>query len=275
MHSRKIIGLAGVVTRNGADGAGGNLRRIAGALTAIMVAVGMLSAAPAKAQGIDCNADLGYPAPGTPEWDAAYQNTQECYLERPETLASNPAFEAAREANAAAGTPAAMQASFTHYDPFRDPWVRWGGQRGDFREVTWTTRDGVVLEAYLYSPFEADIDGPLPGILLHSHVWGAFSGIPGSGTTTGWQWQAQALAEHGYVVMYADLSRMPGPDTADAVDWFFSTPAAPNPHNPAEFNPWHARLDRTRLGITGTMGGPGSPTIQRRQRSRSLTGKGT
>ncbi|MGH7818721.1 MAG: alpha/beta hydrolase family protein, partial [Candidatus Binatia bacterium] len=75
-----------------------------------------------------------------------------------------------------------------------------------------------------------------------------------------WQWQVQALAEHGYVVMYADLSRMPGDDTADATDWLLSTPSDPTPHAEGEFNPWWERLDRTRLGMAGTIGGPGAPS---------------
>jgi hypothetical protein len=226
-------------------------------LAVVMMAAGIPVAPAANAQDFDCNSDLGDPAPGTPEWDFAYFDTLFCRSERPSMTSANDAYFAAIDANDAAGSPAKTiippgvfpelpngLEAFIQYDPFRDVYLRWAGQRGDFQEVTFTTSSGAVRKALLLSPLDTGGNKPLPGIVLACHVC-AF-------TFNAWQWAAQALAEHGYVVMYADVA---GSITAttDATDYFVATPESPSPRG--EVNPWHARLDRTRLGIMGHSGG--------------------
>jgi hypothetical protein len=70
-----------------------------------------------------------------------------------------------------------------------------------------------------------------------------------------WYWAAEALAESGYVVLYATVGGNSIPHTVDATDFFVSTPSAPTPRG--EFNPWWARLDRERIGLVGHSGAAG------------------
>ncbi|MGH7753663.1 MAG: hypothetical protein ACREN5_12675, partial [Gemmatimonadales bacterium] len=152
------------------------------ALTTTIAAAGWLAVAPASADPldvVDCTADVGDPPLGSLGWDLADNNNRWCATERVRTTYGNPAYYAAYAANIAAGSPASQQLV---YDPFRDVYTRWAGQRGDFEEVTWTGQDGAPWRAMLYSPL--DIDAPLPGILLACHVC--------AGTFQSWQWAAQA-----------------------------------------------------------------------------------
>jgi hypothetical protein len=70
-----------------------------------------------------------------------------------------------------------------------------------------------------------------------------------------WYWAAEALAEAGYVVLYATVGGNSVPHTIDATDFFVSTPTSPTARG--DFNPWWARLDRDRLGIVGHSGAAG------------------
>lgn len=227
--------------------------RIAAVLATTVIVGALLATQPASAQAqeadeFDCSSDLGDPAPGTPEWDFAYFDTLWCRTERPAMTAANPAYDAAIDANRAAGSRAISELTgdLQFYDPFRDFDTRWEGQRGDLQEVTFTTRAGAVRKAMLLSPLHVDARKPLPGVLL---VCDEVCDFPFGFNI--FQWAAQALAEHGYVVMYAQVATHADgiPETVDATDFFVSTPDSPSPRG--EVNPWHARIDRTRLGIAG------------------------
>jgi dienelactone hydrolase len=221
---------------DGGTGRGGRHR--VGVLLAVLLGAGLLP--PNVASGVvpdavlDCDAELGDPQPGTAEWEAAYWNTVLCTAERNAATASNPAYAAARAANLAAGSPALPVV----YDPFRDAHVRWGGERGDFLAVTFPTTDPAQTDhaAMLFSPLGVSVDAPLPGVLLPSHY--------GVQTFEAWQWVAQALAEHGYVVMYYDVVDRRPETTTEALDWFLS-----------DANPFHDRVDPERIGIVGHSGG--------------------
>ena len=94
--------------------------------------------------------------------------------------------------------------------------------------------------------------GPYPGVLLACHACPLF---PTTEYLSSWYWAAEALAEAGYVVMYAAIAGNSIPVTIDATDFFVATPASPTARG--EFNPWYARLDRSRLGIVGHSGAGG------------------
>ena len=70
-----------------------------------------------------------------------------------------------------------------------------------------------------------------------------------------WFWAAEALAEAGYVVLYAAVGGNSVPRAIEATDFLVATPAAPT--SSGEFNPWHASLDRSRLAIVGHSGAAG------------------
>ena len=193
--------------------------------------------------GLDCTGDLGDPVSGTAEWDQADLNNQQCAVAGLQMIESNPAVAAATAANAAAG-----DADFGG-DPFRAP-NRWAGHRGSYASTTYTDRDGNQWPAALFGPRHLD-RGPYPGVLLVCHA--CAPGIPQSQHI--WYWAAEALAESGYVVLYATVGGNSVPRTIDATDFFVATPTAPTPRG--EVNPWYASLDRSRLGIVGHSGAAG------------------
>jgi dienelactone hydrolase len=190
---------------------------------------------------LDCAGWLGDPDPGTAEWDQADLNNQRCASEGLRVNQANPAAAAATWANIRAG----------HWlylgDPFRAP-HRWEGRRGDYQLTSYTDRNGLKWSAALFGPRDAD-GGPHPGVVLACH---ACALLPTAEGISQWFWAAQALAEAGYVVMYATLPGNSAPTTLDATDWFTATPDDPTARG--EFNPWHTRLDRSRLGIVGHSG---------------------
>jgi dienelactone hydrolase len=160
-------------------------------------------------------------------------------------LQESPAVAAARAANAEAG-----DANFVG-DPFRAP-HRWAPKRGSYQEVTFTDRDQNTWPAALFGPRGAH-GGPYPGVLLVCH---ACFPLPATTENVGlWYWAAEALAEAGYVVLYATVGGNSVPHTIDATDFFVSTPTSPTPRG--EFNPWWARGDRDRLGLVGHSGAAG------------------
>jgi len=188
-----------------------------------------------------CAGDQGDPASGAPEWQQADQDNRRCATEGLRMLQANPAVGAARQANTAAG-----QLVFQG-DPFRAP-HRWKGRRGSYELTTYTDRNGATWSAALFGPLDAGA-GPHPGVVLACHACPLFPTTEG---VSQWYFAAEALAEAGYVVMYASIAGNSAPTTVDATDWFVATPEAPTARG--GFNPWHARVDRTRLGIVGHSG---------------------
>lgn len=188
---------------------------------------------------------LGDVEPATPEWDEADRNNQACAVEGLRTMEDNPAVAAAAEANEAAG-----EGDFGS-DPFRAP-NRWAGERGRYELTTYADRDGNEWPAALFGPPPGD-DGPHPGVLLACH---ACTPLPATTEQIAiWYWAAQALAEAGYVVLYAVTGGNSVPRTEDAADFLASTPAEPTAQG--EVNPWHELVDQDRLGIVGHSGAAG------------------
>ena len=216
----------------------------AAVLLAGMAMVAGIAVAPAaNADDPDCTGDLGDLVFSVASGQADLNNRQ-CAAEGLRTIRSNPAVPAAMAANAAAGE--------GHFlgDPFRAP-HRWAGQRGSYELTTYEDRDGNEWSAALFGPLDAN-GGPYPGVLLACHACPLF---PTTEYLSSWYWAAEALAEAGYVVMYAAIAGNSIPVTIDATDFFVATPASPTPRG--DFNPWHARLDRSRLGIVGHSGAGG------------------
>lgn len=188
---------------------------------------------------------LGDPVPATAAWNAADRDNLRCAAEGRRLVAESPAVLAAAEANTAAG-----DGDFVG-DPFRAP-HRWANRRGSYEQVTYTDREGNVWPAALFGP-RRDRGGPFPGVVLVCHAC-----FPPPATTENiglWYWAAETLAEAGYVVLYAATGGNSAARATDATDYFTATPAAPTARN--EHNPWHARLDRERLGIIGHSGAAG------------------
>jgi hypothetical protein len=217
--------------------------RLVAAFAALLFGAGSVHAAD-DPPALDCAGDLGDPVSGTAEWDAADLNNQLCAVEGLRVIQNNPAVAAARAANAAAGE--------GHFlgDPFRAP-HRWAGERGSYQLTSYTDRTGRRWSAALFGPLDAD-GGPYPGVVVACHACPLF---PTTEYLSSWYWAAEALAEAGYVVMYATIPGNSIPGTIDATDFFVATAEAPTPRG--EFNPWYARLDRSRLGIAGHSGAGG------------------
>jgi hypothetical protein len=234
--SRRLVGVAS--RRRLASGAA--------VLLAVVMAVGVVvtSAASAVAQtAIDCTGDVGDPVGPSVEWDQADLNNQQCAVAGLHMIQDNPAVAAATAANAAAG------AGDFGGDPFRAP-HRWAGERGSYQPTSYQDRDGNSWPAALFGPLDLGA-GPYPGVLLACHV--CDPRIPQ--TQHIWYWAAEALAESGYVVLYATVGGNSASRGIDATDFFVATPSTPTPRG--DFNPWYASLDRTRLGIVGHSGAAG------------------
>jgi dienelactone hydrolase len=215
----------------------------------LMVAMTSITVPAARAGGPtdsaapDCADWVGNLVSGSPEWLAADAENQRCAAEGRRIVQENPAVAAAAAANTEVGP--------FFGDPFRAP-HRWAGERGSYELTTYTASDGSSWPAALLGPVDED-GGPYPGVLLVCHICG-----PSPSTTEGvalWYWAAQPLAEAGYVVMYAGVGGNDVGRAQAATEFFTATPKAPTADG--EFNPWHARLDRDRLGIVGHSGAAG------------------
>jgi dienelactone hydrolase len=214
-------------------------------LAAAVLLVGTPVARAATRDAVDCAGWLGTPVAGSARWNAADANNLQCAGEGLRLLQESPAVAAAKAANADAGDGAFVG------DPFRAP-RRWAPKRGTYEQVTFTDRDGNTWPATLFGPRDAD-GGPYPGVLLLCH---ACFPLPATTENVGlWYWAAEALAEAGYVVLYATVGGNSAPRTIDATDFFVSTPTSPTARG--DFNPWWKRLDRDRLGLVGHSGAAG------------------
>ena len=178
----------------------------------------------------------------------------------------------------------------TTSDPFRTL-ARWtAAGRGRVKPVSFAASDGAQLNGYLFEPPSSSA-GPYPGVVITT------------GSIQGYQqlyfWAAEGLAEAGYMVLTYDVqgqgssdtlpaSCTPDPSqiqsgsvcpgvpfqqsynffqgTADALNFFLSTPASPYPNagytagqGPAAstgesldgYNPEWADLDQSEVGIAG------------------------
>lgn len=157
------------------------------------------------------------------------------------------------------------------------------GEVGVRHRVAFHDRDGARLSGHVWAPADADAADDLPGVVVTN-------GSVQSPETAYW-WFAQTLVRAGYVVLTYDPRGQGRSDTAtpdgepgtnvdpsvfvtnqvDAVDFFHATPARPYPHDPdgespapvRGYNPFHAVLDRSRLGLVGhSAGAIGASIVQ-------------
>ena len=232
-------------TKENPEMTGGGRAWAVAVLLGVLMATGFVVAPAANAQSptdIDCTGNLGDPVFGSAEWDEADLNNQRCAAAGLQAIQNSPAVTAATAANAAAGV------GTFNGDPFRAPhW--WAGQRGSYEPTMFKDRNGDPWPAGLFGPLDPEA-GPYPGVLLVCHTCGNSSTIGSI-----WYWAAEALAEAGYVAMYAAVGGNSVPRAIDATDFFVATSDAPTQRG--DFNPWHASLDRNRLGILGHSGAAG------------------
>lgn len=162
-------------------------------------------------------------------------------------------------------------------DPFRAPddWEASG--RGQTMRFQFTSKTGAKQYARLFAPNPRPDEGRLPGVVFSPGLF-SFNEVN--------LYVAEGLAEAGYIVMTIDpqgqgdsesFSHAPDgsidcdtdPDCGlnpldnvagfeSAIDVFLATPRAPsrwargvNGRGTLSYNPWWARLDRARLGISG------------------------
>ena len=242
---RKGLALMEEATKENPEMTGGGRAWAVAVLLGVLMATGFVVAAAANAQSptdIDCTGNLGAPVSGSAEWDEADLNNQRCAAAGLQAIQNSPAVTAATAANAAAGV------GTFNGDPFRAP-HRWAGQRGSYEPTMFKDRNGDPWPAGLFGPLDPEA-GPYPGVLLVCHTCGNSSTIGSI-----WYWAAEALAEAGYVAMYAAVGGNSVPRAIDATDFFVATSDAPTQRG--DFNPWHASLDRNRLGILGHSGAAG------------------
>ena len=229
----------------------GRVPRVGAVVLATVVLAAGIPAANAGTAGdggvLDCRGWLRTLVSGSAEWNEADLNNQQCAAEGLRILQESPAVAAA---TATAANVDAGDGGFVG-DPFRAP-HRWANKRGSYEKITWTDSEGTTWPAALFGPRDA-AGGPYPGVLLVCH---ACFPLPSTTENIGlWYWVAETLAEAGYVVLYATVGGNSVPRAIGATDFFASTPDAPTAAG--EFNPWHERLDRNRLGIVGHSGAAG------------------
>ena len=178
-------------------------------------------------------------------------------------------------------------------DPYRYPGVDpWYGSVGEVTPINFYDAQGARLSGRVWAPLNAG-NGRLPGVVI-------INGSVQAPETLYW-WAAQMLAGHGYVVLTFDPRGQGRSDSAtpdgtrgtninstvfrtnliDAVDFFYSTPHKPYPHNlpgapgpdadgnvapTTAFNPYHDRIDRDRFGVIGhSLGATGVSVVQGEQ----------
>jgi len=238
----------------------------------------------------DCVGPAGDPAPGSQAWTLRDEENQYCATERLQDEYGSPAFGStfwsetpgmyASQNLAMAEQPGHLHLTLaqvipggTTTDPFRTL-ARWtAAGRGRVQPISFPATDGATLNGYLFEP-PASVAGPYPAVVITT------------GSIQGYQqmyfWAAEGLAEAGYMVLTYDVqgqgdsdtfpasSNCPNPNscqgvpfqqsynfyqgTEDALNYLFSTPASPytSPSVPGStFNPAHADLDTTRVGIAG------------------------
>ena len=176
-------------------------------------------------------------------------------------------------------------------DPYRYPAVDpWYGTVGEVTPVNFYDAGGARLNGRVWSPAN-----PVPGKTYPAVV--IINGSVQAPEPLYW-WAAQLLVQNGYLVMTFDPRGQGRSDTAtpsgeqgsnansnvfrsnliDAIEFFYSSPAQPYPHNLAgrpgpegdgglaettAFNPIHTLFDTERLGIAGhSLGATGVSVVQ-------------
>lgn len=179
-------------------------------------------------------------------------------------------------------------------DPFRYPGTDpFYDEIGAVTPVNFYDSEGARLSGRVWAPRDATAGEQLPAVVI-------INGSVQAPETLYW-WAAQQLVRNGYLVLTFDprgqgRSDSQTPDgqrgsninsvvfrrnLIDAIDFFYSTPDAPYPHNlpgspgyegdageavTTPFNPIHDRFDRDRLGVAGhSLGATGVSVVQGEQ----------
>ncbi len=265
--------------------------------TAVLAAVAVLAGPVAPAVAIPEG-----PEDGTPAWYAREEANYARTREEANRQFSSPAFQQRLAEQSAANLVAYAQfqaangfanqgnlcrewAETCAGDPFLYPGAsNFFDDVGAFAEVLFHDAECARISGRVWAPY--DPAPGLPGIVITNGSVQAPEPL--------YWWAAQALVDAGYVVMTWDprgqgRSDTQTPDgqqgsnanptvfwdgTVDAVDFFFSTPDRPYPHNAAcqaaaplpngtDVNPFHEVLDRSRLGLAGhSLGARGVSVVQ-------------
>jgi hypothetical protein len=257
----------------------------------------------------DTSDDLPYPSP---EWAAreaanfaklgeapSRQASDAAFMQRwqEQAIANRLEYENRRleDPNWSSGENAcASWSSVCTGDPYRYPGVDpFYDTIGEVVPVNFYDAQGARLNARVWTPRNLAPGQTVPGVVI-------INGSVQAPETLYW-WAAQMLVENGYQVLTFDPrgqgrsdSATPGGERGtninstvfrtnliDAVDFYFSTPAAPYAHNlpgapgyeadagaapTTPFNPFHARVDRTRFGVIGhSLGATGVSVVQGEQ----------
>jgi hypothetical protein len=257
----------------------------------------------------DTGDDLAYPSP---EWTAREAANFAKLSEAPARQAQDPAFNERWQTQSTANrieyqTRALSDPNWSSSenvcaswsmqctgDPYRYPGVDpWYGTVGEVTPINFYDAQGARLSARVWAPLNAPARKKLPGVVI-------INGSVQAPETLYW-WAAQMLVENGYVVLTFDPRGQGRSDSAtpdgergtninstvfrtnliDAVDFFYSSPTRPYPHNlpgapgpvadgglapTTAFNPYHARIDRERFGVIGhSLGATGVSVVQGEQ----------
>jgi dienelactone hydrolase len=214
-------------------------------LAAALAAAALLAPAGAHAAGTpDCDGAPPAAQPNTPEWNQREVENVFCGTQRSQDAQSNPAYGAA-----------ALQLQVEHggpiaEDPFRDP-VHLNGKRFRFERISFTDPSGGTLDGMLFRPLRAKFAPPYPGVVI---VHG------GAATQEMYLWGAEALAEHGYMVLTFQIPEPQNaagdshyPDSKAALNYFLDVPDSGDKSDPA--NPRWYELDREHIGLAGHSAG--------------------
>lgn len=253
-------------TRESGWGIGEQSRRsvlgsLAGAATTILAGLGVnawSTPVEAQPQTDPCTGPAPDPEPGTSEWYARDRMNAYCAQQGQQDFTTNPAIETE---NASTWLDLIQDDSETldtyHGDPYREPATQWDGERGRYREVTFTNEAGDEVPGAIFHPRDdctADDDEdcpedlprhdgpPYPGVQIGYHL--------SSRTATAdlLLWAVQGLTENGYMVYTPAVS---GEDeVAEALDFLLATPE----DDAEEHNPMWELLDRDRIGLAGYSG---------------------
>lgn len=171
-------------------------------------------------------------------------------------------------------------------DPFRYPGVDpFYEAEAEVQPLVIYDRDCARLSGRVWAPKGSAAGAGLPAVIIENGSIQAPEPL--------YWWMAQALVRQGYVVMTFDprgqgRSDQQTPDgeqgsnansavfwegLVDVIDFFRATPVMPYPHNATcggtyatavtDFNPFHDRIDRARLGLAGhSLGATGVSVVQ-------------
>jgi dienelactone hydrolase len=231
-------------------------RGLATATAVVAVALGASGTAAAAAlpDPIDCVGAPAQAVPGTLTWHLRELREVYCGEQRVVDTATNPGFQLAGAFNTL------RDRAITTGDPYRDP-TRFDGSRFRYFKTSFVDPKGRRLAARLFLPCDASCRAMPAGLTRFSAPYPAVIVVHGgSAHQEMYWWGSEALAEAGYLVLTFQVpldentgsDSFPG-DTAAAVDFLVSTPAAPTSHN--EVNPRWRDLDPAHIGLAGHSAG--------------------